>query len=118
MDTTTIYLIADCYALPDKIEVVRQILESLIEVSRKEVGCIRYELFENLQDKTHFTIIHRWQSEDIVENHFTAKHTLKATEMLKDILAKPTDVRRYTCLAKDDRTINKTKSYSGFCCTL
>ncbi|CAF0991602.1 unnamed protein product [Didymodactylos carnosus] len=117
MSTSLIYLITDCYALPNEIEAVRQILDDITEISRKEVGCIQYELFENCEDKTHFTCIQKWQSEEIAENHFTAKHIIKAGELLNDLLAKPSDTRRYTCIMKDQRDV-KVKSHSGFCSTL
>jgi quinol monooxygenase YgiN len=57
MSKTTIRVVARVVALPDKVEEVKSVLIGLIEPTRKEDGCIIYELLQNHADPTDFTFV-------------------------------------------------------------
>jgi quinol monooxygenase YgiN len=67
----------------------------LIEPTRKEEGCITYELLQNKADPTDFTFVEEWQSENVLDRHAASDHLKAATENLRGMIAAAPDIRRY-----------------------
>jgi quinol monooxygenase YgiN len=97
--SNTIHLIARTIALPDKVELVKAILLELIEPTRQETGCIKYELLQNQSDPTEFTIVEEWASDEALQAHGNSAHLKTAVSKLENVIAGPLDVRRYDLLA-------------------
>jgi quinol monooxygenase YgiN len=88
-------VVARVKAKPDKIEEVKSVLLDLIEPTRKETGCITYELLQNRQDPTEFTFVEEWTSDGALEEHFLTGHFQNAGSKLADFVAEPPDIRTY-----------------------
>lgn len=58
----------------DKIEEAIKIYGELAIKSRKEEGCITYNLFQDINDKTVLTMIEEWENEEILEKHRNTEH--------------------------------------------
>jgi len=71
-------VVARISALPDKVEQVRLILSELVEPTRRESGCISYELLQNNEDPTDFTFVEEWESDSSVAAHLATLHLQKA----------------------------------------
>ena len=50
-------------ARPGKEDELRALLRGLIEPTRREPGCVTYELLQNTADPTDFTFVEEWSSE-------------------------------------------------------
>jgi hypothetical protein len=50
-------VIAHIHAKPGQEAALQQVLESFVDPTRKEDGCLRYDLFVDLDDPTKFTFI-------------------------------------------------------------
>jgi quinol monooxygenase YgiN len=48
-----------------------------VAATRKEKGCIAYDLQQDLEDPTKFIFYERWQSVQALEDHLAAEHTKK-----------------------------------------
>ena len=46
----------------------------LVAETRKEEGCISYELFQDINNKCIFTILEEWSSKDALDLHKKSKH--------------------------------------------
>ncbi len=97
-DDPMIRVVAHIIAKPDKISETRTLLEGFIEPTRKEKGCVLYELHQNTGDPTEFTFIEEWDSEDDLENHLQSRHIESAFSTIAEICSAPPDVRRYQLL--------------------
>ena len=82
-------------AQADKTEEVRDLLRSLVEPTRGEPGCLRYELLQNRSDPKDFTIIQEWESDETLEAHFDTAHFKTAARDLTQRIDQVPDIRRY-----------------------
>jgi quinol monooxygenase YgiN len=95
MAEDTLRVIARVKALPGKVNELLSVLSSLVEPTRKEPGCLSYELLQNNEDPTDFTLIEEWQSNTALESHFATKHFKDALIKFSNLIAAEPDVRRY-----------------------
>ena len=88
-------VVARIEALPGKAAAVRDILSQLIEPTRKEAGCLVYELWQNRQDETDFTFVEEWASEAALNAHAASQHLKDVGTQLQGLITKPADIRHY-----------------------
>lgn len=91
----TIQVIALFKAKPGKTQALRDFLTQLITPTRKEKGCLRYELHQNTADPTDFVFIEEWDSHESIDQHMQTPHIQAALPRVGDFLAAPPDIRRY-----------------------
>lgn len=95
----TLRVVAHLTAKPDKIEQARAALQTLIDPTRSEEGCIRYELMQNNADPTDFTFVEEWSDDEALDSHLQTEHIKLVVSKADELLAAPPDIRRYTLLA-------------------
>jgi quinol monooxygenase YgiN len=78
-----------------KVSELLSVLSSLVEPTRKESGCLSYELLQSNEDPTDLTLIEEWQNNTALESHFTTKHFKDALIKFPNLVAAEPDVRRY-----------------------
>jgi quinol monooxygenase YgiN len=96
MSENSLRVVARIKAKPERVEEVRNLLSGLIEPTRKESGCVTYELLQNRQDPTDFTFVEEWDGDSAFENHFSTDHIQNALPQLGDLAAEEPDIRTYT----------------------
>ena len=70
-------IIAHIVAHPDKIELVRNELLKLIEPTRAEEGCIKYELHQDNNNPAHLVFHENWSSRELWQDHMGSDHILR-----------------------------------------
>ncbi len=95
MAQDTLRVIARIKARPGKVNELLSVLNSLVEPTRKEPGCISYNLLQNNEDPTDFAFVEEWQSATALESHFATKHFKDALVKLPNLLAAEPDIQRY-----------------------
>lgn len=100
-----IHVIARHWARADTVDEVRQILLGLIEPSRAEPGCIKYELLQNAVDPTDFTFVETFASEDALNEHAAAPYIAGLAPKLKELVARPSEVSRYRTISALNRAL-------------
>lgn len=75
-------VVAKNKVMQDKIEVVIQLYDELITATRKEDGCIKYELFQDDTDATILTIIEEWENMNALDRHMRTDHFLRIVPMV------------------------------------
>ena len=68
--------------------------KELIEKSRKEKGCISYNLYESLDGK-YLTFIEEWKDEKAIENHNNSEHFKAIVPKLGELTSGDKDVILY-----------------------
>lgn len=96
--STAVRVVARLIAKPDKVEAFKTILLGLIEPTRKEAGCRRYELLQNSADPTDFTFVEEWESAAALDAHMKQPHLTAALGQLGDLFGGAPDIRCYTTL--------------------
>ncbi|MDH4301871.1 MAG: antibiotic biosynthesis monooxygenase [Nitrospira sp.] len=92
---TSLRVIARATAKPDHVIQVREILSALVEPTRREHGCLSYQLLENEADPTDFAFVEQWASAEAEQAHFTTPHVLSALQRLAGLLASGPQIDRY-----------------------
>lgn len=55
--------------LPEKQKELLQTLEAILERVRKETGCVKANLYQNMENDRDFMLIEEWRSQEDLENH-------------------------------------------------
>ena len=99
MTNQTVRVVARVVAIPENVVQVRAILTSLIEPTRKEEGCIQYQLLQNDTEPTDFTFVEEWASKAALDAHLASSHIEAASNQLEGLIASEPDIRLYKLLA-------------------
>ena len=65
-------------------EAVREVLLGMVEPTRKETGCLCYNLHQSKSDKTQFMFYEQWASKDALDAHGKTPHMKALGGKLKD----------------------------------
>ncbi len=93
-----IRVVARLIAFPDKVKEAKALLLGLVEPTRKEAGCLQYDLLQNQADPTDFTFVEEWESDEILDAHLASEHIQNAIAQIPELMATEPDIRRYTLL--------------------
>ncbi len=102
MPENSIRIVARVIANPDSVGQVRTILSGLVEPTRKEAGCISYELLQNRTEQTDFTFVEEWESDAAIDAHLSTKHIQDALAKLAGLVSVEPDIRRYSVVKKEN----------------
>ena len=67
----------------------REELLRVVECSRREVGCIRMDVFESVNEPSVFAIHSEWTNETAFDLHATLPHTLRFLSAAEQLLGHP-----------------------------
>ena len=94
MAENSVRVVAKIKAKPDKVGELRAILSSLVEPTRREMGCISYEMLENRSDSTDFTFVEEWADDATLQAHLDGLQS--SLPKVMDLVAEPPDIRTYS----------------------
>jgi len=83
-----VIVVAMVKAKPRQEEAAKEALLSLVEPTRKEPGCLCYNLHQSKDDKTQFTFYEQWASKEALDAHGKTPHLRSLGEKLKDRVEK------------------------------
>lgn len=90
-----VYVVTDLWPIAEKTKEVKQILYDIVPEAKKERTCLKYELCENLNNQCQLTFLQAWSTEQALEEHLKSDVISQATDALRNLLEKPTEIRRY-----------------------
>jgi quinol monooxygenase YgiN len=117
MSNRIIQCVADVFVKLESVEKVRSVLIKLVEDARNDEGCLKFKLFENINDNSQFTFIEVWENEEAFEDHLQSDLVRIASMDINNDLTKPADVKRYKCIPPNPSKTSDTRT-SGFCILL
>jgi len=79
-----IILTAIISAKPEQEEAVKEVLLGMVEPTRKEPGCLCYNLHQSKSDKTQFMFYEQWASKDAIDAHGKTPYMKALGGNLKD----------------------------------
>ena len=77
-----IKVIAHFYIKPEFVEKTESLFKELVEKSRKDKGCISYELFEVQGDTGHMVFIETWKDKSALDAHSKTEHFVRIIDEL------------------------------------
>ncbi|MBI6872105.1 putative quinol monooxygenase [Clostridium aciditolerans] len=81
-----------------KVEEVIKLYEELVRETRKEEGCIKYELYQDEKDPRVLAVIEEWESKDALERHMNSEHFTRIVPMIGELAEKKKDMNIYNKL--------------------
>ena len=88
MSENILKIVAIAETSADRAEELKSICLGLIGPTRKEEGCISYELYQDTNNPGKFTFIEGWQSKQHLDIHMKTPHFVAAGEAFGKILTK------------------------------
>lgn len=85
-------VIAKVTAKEDQIEAVKAGLQSVIAPTRKEEGCLLYELHQDIDNRNVFFFYEHWDSPLHLDKHRLTPHMAHLGETIKGLLEKHMEV--------------------------
>lgn len=95
MPAISLRVVARIKARAESVNEVRELLCSLVEPTRKESGCITYELLQNREDPTDFTFVEEWETDEALASHAASDHLKAIGPRLQPVVLEPPDIRTY-----------------------
>ncbi|KUH38124.1 MULTISPECIES: putative quinol monooxygenase [Streptomyces] len=83
----TVMVIAESNAVEGKADQVRSLVESVVERTRAEDGCLRYELLRDLDDDHHIILIEEWRDQAALDAHLASEHLITLFQEMMPLLA-------------------------------
>jgi quinol monooxygenase YgiN len=92
-------VVAEMKAKPGKEEALRAAVLALIEPTRKEEGCVQYDLHVHTSDPGRFVFYENWTSQETLARHAASPHLTEFGRISAELLAEPARVQTYTRIA-------------------
>ncbi len=80
-------IIARIQAKPEKLDLIKSEVLKLIEPTRKENGCIQYDLHQNNEKPEIFVFYENWESLELWKKHMENQHLKAFIENTEGALA-------------------------------
>jgi quinol monooxygenase YgiN len=99
MASETVRVLARATAREGKAEELKAVLLAIVEPTRAEAGCVRYELCQSRTDPCDFVFIEEWASPSALDAHMASPHVQEVFRSAPPLLAKPPEIVQYAKLA-------------------
>lgn len=80
-------MVAHIHAAAGQGVLVREVLETLLEPTRTEQGCLSYDFYLDADNPERFTFIEEWSSREALQAHLATPHIADALSRLDGKLA-------------------------------
>lgn len=87
-----ITVLAQIKAKPGQEENLKQLAIGLLAPTRKEAGCISYDLHVDIANKASFMFYENWKSKFVLDEHIRTPHLQNFKAKATDLLAEPLNV--------------------------
>jgi quinol monooxygenase YgiN len=88
----TVFVTARVLAKPDFTEKVKAACLALVEPSRRDRGCVSYELFQSRDEPDLFIFFEEWETMKDLENHLAASHAAEFDRATRGLLLEDEEI--------------------------
>ncbi|GLQ53533.1 putative quinol monooxygenase [Devosia nitrariae] len=78
-----IYVIATIRIRPDALEAYATLAQPCIAATRREAGCLLYDLDASTTDPETLVFVQKWESREALADHLNAPHVVAFREAIK-----------------------------------
>ena len=94
-----IHVMASIVVRPEHAAAAKDMLVKLAEVSRREPGCLGYELFQRPDAPNVFQTVEQWRAQADVDAHMATPHVAAAIAAVTPMLATPPAIHGFARIA-------------------
>jgi quinol monooxygenase YgiN len=95
MSREIVHVIATFVAAPGKEDELEEALVALVEPTRREAGCLRYDLVRGHGRSAELVFIEEWESVPQLDAHSQTDHIRAAQARVAPLLGAPASIERY-----------------------
>ena len=74
---------------------ILSLCRELVEITRREKGCINYGVYQDAEHPELLTMIEEWNSQEDLEKHLQAEHFTRIVSQLNRLMIQATDMNIY-----------------------
>lgn len=100
MAEKNVTVLATIKAKPGLEERVRDAVTALVPPTRKEPGCINYDLHQSIDDKSLFMLYENWVSKKALDEHLEMPYLRDFLGKADEILAEPVDIKLWEMVSE------------------
>jgi quinol monooxygenase YgiN len=93
-------VVAHVHAKPGKEAAVEKALLELVAHTRREQGCLNYDLHVSTVDPAHFLFYENWTSKADLDRHAQSAHIQAFRARAADLLAQPVDIQLWEMVSQ------------------
>jgi quinol monooxygenase YgiN len=91
-----VHVIAMFVAAAGREHELGQLLGTLVEPTRQEAGCLRYDLLQGIPGESgDFVFVEEWESEAVLDAHSRSAHVKDVGTKVGPLLGTPANIARY-----------------------
>jgi quinol monooxygenase YgiN len=83
---------------PDQVEEVARMLRDVCAQSRKEAGCLGYNVYQDASDPTRFSTVEDWADPAAVDTHMAMPYVVALLAKLPDMVTAAPEIVSYNKL--------------------
>jgi quinol monooxygenase YgiN len=95
MSREIVHVIATFMAAPGKEDELEEALVALVEPTRREAGCLRYDLVRGHGRSAELVFIEEWESVPQLDAHSQTDHIRAVQARVAPLLGAPASIERY-----------------------
>ena len=95
MSNREIFIVARAHCRPEKTQEARALLLSVAEQSRREAGCLSYEVLYGEEDPNEVITVERWKDAPAIDAHFATPYVKDLFARVPGLVAQPPEVKKY-----------------------
>ncbi|MBV7274253.1 antibiotic biosynthesis monooxygenase [Clostridiaceae bacterium UIB06] len=81
-----------------EVEKVIKLYEELVRETRKETGCIKYELYQDEKNINILAVIEEWEDKECLNKHMNSEHFIRIVPMIRELTSEKSDMNIYNKL--------------------
>jgi quinol monooxygenase YgiN len=94
-----IKVVAKQFVKAGKLEEFLPVAKTLVEeTNKKDAGCIKYEMYQDLSNPLIVTVIEEWESDAALDAHMKSKHFTELIPTIGGFCEKQADINLYKLL--------------------
>jgi quinol monooxygenase YgiN len=91
-----IKIVAKNFIKEDKMDEFIALAKNLVEETNKnDEGCLKYELFQDMNNPNVYTIIEEWENGEFLQKHIASKHFKEIILQIDPCCEKPGEMNIY-----------------------
>ncbi|HLQ37675.1 MAG TPA: putative quinol monooxygenase [Planctomycetota bacterium] len=92
---TTIRVVARAVARPEGRKQLQDALLACVPPTRKDPGCLRYDVTQSTTDPNEFVVLEEWRSEHDIEAHMRTTHVVALLAKVPALVTAPPEIKSY-----------------------
>ncbi|QZY56191.1 putative quinol monooxygenase [Crassaminicella profunda] len=85
-------VVSKIYVKEDQIDEFVEVFKGMVEPSRKEEGCIQYEMYQDEENPRIFIVLEQWKTKEDFDQHFKTEHFERIVPKMSEFMIKETEM--------------------------